>query len=170
MRFLRDRRGAAAPTTFLFTLVLLAICATLIDLYNLATARAWADRVCQEASLQAVNSGRDLQAYITDGQVRLDPAVAEQEAEAVVQERLSEKGIAPAKCEVQVEVLPTGGAVPGFPPVGNASVLGRDFQSPDPAVGVYLALQVPTTFMRALGLGQETTVHAFAASALSMRP
>jgi hypothetical protein len=158
---MRSERGSAGAG-FALMLIVLALSASLLDIYSLATAKAWADRVCQEASLVAVSTARDLAAYVQTGRVRVDPDVADQVAREVVALRAQQRGY---QYSVQVEVLEEGGSVPGFPPAG--SILGRDFAGNDPAVGVYLEVEVPTAFMKALGFGNATRVHAFAASSLS---
>lgn len=169
-RHLDGERGSASAGAFFLSLVVLALCAVLIDLYSLASARDWADHACLDASMRAVSAGKDLAAYVETGAVALDAGVARQEALAALDELATAKGLGPGDYSARVEVLERGGTVLGFPPAARASILGAgDWSSPDPSVGIYVEVRVQTAFLRGLGLEEASTVHAFAASSLTAR-
>jgi hypothetical protein len=163
---IRGEEGQVAPAALVLILTLLAVGAVLTDGLHLLDARHRAYRVASDAALQGTRAGADYASYVTAGAVRLDAVAAGDAARDVVAGEMAEWG--QDAYTVTVEVLEGGGTVLDFPSHPNASQVGRtEWQSSEPAVGVYLEVPIDTLLMGALGLDAVTEVHAFAAAGLS---
>lgn len=157
--------GQMAPSAVVVVLLLIVVAGVLVDGLYLLTVRHGAYRVAADAALQGVRAGTDYWHYITQGEMRLNPAVAVNQAMDVV-----DAGVAPWGLEghtVQVEVLadPDGGTIANFPPYPSAQQQGgTTWQEDRPAVGVYVQADVPAFFLGWFNGNMPITVHAFGAS------
>lgn len=150
-----DRRGQVTLSAVVAVLLLMLVAGALVDGLNWVVVRHQALQIAQDAALQGARAGVDYEAFVREGEGRLDVAAARGRALAVVQEE------APwGSYEVQVAVLPEpqGGTATGFPPHPNA---GPEWTADSPAVGVYLAVPVDFFFLKFLGV---TEIHVFAAA------
>jgi hypothetical protein len=140
---IRDRRGQSAVWGFLAMFAFIAIASGLVDLYRLYAARNWAYSVAQEAAMAGASRGRDWSAITVDGQMRLNAAIARDEAERLVTTEMAARGISGYTMDIRVLPDPDGGSIAGYPsmPVRLGSSLG-EWQSDEPAVGVYLEVPV----------------------------
>lgn len=148
-----NERGQAAIWGMLTMLLLVVIAGALVDVYRLVEARNWAYAVAQEAALRGVSLGRDWGSVTNGTKIRLDSAMAWQEALLLAQEEMDARQVTGYTIDVHVLPGPDGGTVPGFPPrrvrLGNNR---GEWSSPEPAVGVYISLPVPLTLLKFIGL------------------
>lgn len=159
--FRKHESGQAAALAVLLVMLLAIVAGGVVDLYRLQETKNWAYRAAEAAALAGVAEGRDYSAWMTGGQMRLDPALALAAAEHTLQATLAWRGETDAIYEIRV--LEFGGVEPGFPP-SRANLWGSgDWVSDEPAVGVYLEIPV-STMLLGLVTGNEPIVHAFAAA------
>ncbi len=164
---IRDRRGQSAVWGFLAMFVFIAIASGLVDLYRLYAARNWAYSVAQEAAMAGASRGRDWSAITVDGQMRLNAAIARDEAERLVTTEMTARGITGYTMDIRVLPDPGGGSIPGYPlsPVRLGNSLG-EWQSDEPAVGVYLEVPVNWLLLDRLNIAVRT-VRVFAAAGVA---
>ncbi len=164
---IRDRRGQSAVWGFLAMFVFIAVAAGLVDLYRLYAARNWAYSVAQEAAMAGVSRGRDWSAITVDGQMRLNAAIARDEAERLVTTEMTARGITGYTMDIRVLPELGGGSIPGYPlrPVRLGNSLG-EWQSDEPAVGVYLEVPVNWLLLDRLNIAVKT-VRVFAAAGVA---
>jgi hypothetical protein len=160
---IRDRRAQSAVWGFLAMLVFIAIASGLVDLYRLFAARNWAYSVAQEAAMAGASRSRDWSAVATGGEIRLVEAIASHEAEQLVRAEMTARGISGYTIDIRVLPEPNGGSLAGYPPnpVRLGNVLG-EWQSDEPAVGVYLEVPVDWLLLDRLDISVRT-VRVFAA-------
>jgi hypothetical protein len=164
---IHDRRGQSMVWGFLAMLVFIALSAGLVDIYRLYAARNWAYTVAQEAAMTGASRGRDWSSLATDGNIRLDPNLAKNEAQGLVTAEMSARGISSYSLDVRVLPEATGGSLAGYPPrpVRMGSGMGN-WNSNEPAVGVYLEVPVSWLMLDMLHT-QEKTVRVFAAAGVA---
>lgn len=164
---IRDRRGQSAVWGFLAMFVFIAIASGLVDLYRLYAARNWAYSVAQEAAMAGASRGRDWSAITVDGQMRLNAAIARDEAERLVTTEMTARGISGYTMDIRVLPDPDGGSIAGYPlrPVRLGNSLG-EWQSDEPAVGVYLEVPVNWLLLDRLIIAVKT-VRVFAAAGVA---
>lgn len=157
MRFLKKRTGQTAASAAVAVVLLIVVAAGLMDGLNLLSTRQRCLEVATAAALRGASRGRDYASYVAAGQLWLDAAQAQTEAQAAADAGLS--GLALTGYTVRVEVLPApgGGSIGDFPP-------GRTWTAAEPSVGVYLAAPVDVVLMRWINGGGPVTIHAFAAA------
>jgi len=161
-----DRQAQSAVWGFLFLLIFIAISAGLVDIFRLYAARNWAYSVAQEAALTGISKGRDWNSVTASG-MSLDTAVAQSQASVVVNNAMSQRGIAGYTMDVRVLPDPAGGSIAGYPPrpVRLGSSLG-DWSSDEPAVGVYLRVPVKWLLLDGLNIAAKS-VSVFAAAGVA---
>jgi hypothetical protein len=164
---IRDRRAQSVVWGFLGMLVFIALASGLVDIYRLYAARNWAYGVAQEAAMAGASRGRDWSSFMVDGNVRLDPDQSSAQAQSVIVFAMSSREIAGYVVDVRVLPDPGGGSVAGYPPrpVRMASGAGN-WNSNEPAVGVYLEVPVNWIMLDMLNLN-EKTVRVFAAAGVA---
>lgn len=164
---IRDRRGQSAVWGFLAMFVFIAIASGLVDLYRLYAARNWAYSVAQEAAMAGASRGRDWGAVATGGEIRLVEAIARDEAEQIVTTEMNARGVTGYTMDIRVLPEPDGGSIAGYPlrPVRLGSSL-REWQSDEPAVGVYLEVPVNWLLLDRLNIAVKT-VRVFAAAGVA---
>lgn len=164
---IRDRRGQSAVWGFLAMFVFIAIASGLVDLYRLYAARNWAYSVAQEAAMAGASRGRDWSTVATGGEIRLVEAIARDEAKRLATSEMNARGITGYMMDVRVLPEPGGGNLAGYPPrpvrLGNS--LG-EWQSDEPAVGVYLEVPVNWLLLDRLNISVKT-VRVFAAAGVA---
>ena len=104
---------------------------------------------------------------MVDGNVRLDPDISNAQAQAVIDSAMSSQGVAAYVKDVRILPDPGGGSIAGYPPrpVRMASGAGN-WNSSEPAVGVYLEVPVNWLMLDMLNLN-EKTVRVFAAAGVA---
>lgn len=164
---IHDRRAQSAVWGFLAMMVFIAIASGLVDIYRLYAARNWAYIVAQEAAMAGASRGRDWSAVAWDGQMRLNEAIAQDEAEKLVTAEMTARGITDFSMDVRVLPEPIGGTITGYPlsPVRIGGGLG-DWSSDEPAVGVYLEVPVNWLLLDRLNISMKT-VRVFAAAGVA---
>jgi hypothetical protein len=162
-----DRKAQSAVWGLLSTLVLIAIASGLVDMYRLYAARNWAYAVAQEAAMAGASRGRDWSAVTAGGQIQLNATIAKAEAEQIIAAEMSARGIAGYQMDVRVLPDPSGGGIAGYPPrpVRLGTGLG-DWNSNEPAVGVYLEVPVNWLLLDRLNISLKT-VRVFAAAGVA---
>lgn len=162
-----DRRAQSVVWGFLSMLVFIALAAGLVDIYRLFAARNWAYTVAQEAAMASASRGRDWSSLMVDGNIRLDPVISREAAQTLLAAAMLDRGIDTYVYDVRVLPDPGGGAIAGYPPrpVRLGSGMGN-WNSDEPAVGVYLEVPVNWLMLDMLNL-QEKTVRVFAAAGVS---
>ncbi len=121
--------------------------------------------MCREAARRGVIEGGEWPptGFYASGHLTLVPWKARAEAEAFLLDALSRRGIVDYEYDIRVVPGPTGGTVPGFPPVLRAAQDGREMHVDGPGVGVYLEFSVPTVWLGLISRG-EYRIHVFAAA------
>lgn len=164
---LHDRRAQSAVMGILILLVLLLLAAGLVDLYRAFTARTWAYSVAQEAALIGVSSARDWETLSSTGEMRLNEAVAIHSAGETVVTEMETRGISNYTVSIRVLPEPDGGQVEDFPPrpvrLGTAK---GDWETDEPAVGVYLQVPVDWVLLDTFGI-PEKSVSVFASAGVT---
>ena len=162
-----ERKAQSAVWGLLTMLVLVAIAGGLVDIYRLYAARNWAYSVAQEAALAGASRGRDWSAITGGGNIRLNSATAQNEAQNLVAAEMSVRGLNQYVMDVRVLPDPTGGSISGYPPspVRLGPGLGT-WNSSEPAVGVYLEVPVSWLMLDMLG-NQPKTVRVFASAGVA---
>lgn len=160
---LSDREGQSAVWALLAILVLFAIASGLVDIYRLVAARNWAYSVAQEAALSGASRGRDWSS-LSAGSVGLVTDTAQSTAEGVVQNEMAARGIQGYSLDVRVLPNSTGGSISNYPPQPVRLREGRgNWQTDEPAVGVYLVVPVNWLLLDSLGIAPKSvTVFASA--------
>ena len=163
----QDRKAQSAVWGFLAMLVFIAVASGLVDIYRLYAARNWAYSVAQEAAMAGASRGRDWNSVSGDGNISLNAATAQTEAQTLIMKEMTARGI--TGYEMDVRVLPDadGGSVSEYPPekVRLGEGLGN-WNSNEPAVGVYLEVPVNWLMLDQLNI-QEKIVHVFAAAGVA---
>jgi len=171
-RHLVGQRGQAAVWGLFIILIVTLLAAALLDVGRAQATRAELYHVAEDAAFVGAGRGRDYATFLATGTWALDSAMAYDEALAQATARLDELQ-AQGRIQgytLQVAVLPeaAGGAVPGFPPVPRAGLGGIvDWTETAPAVGVYVAADVPTILFGLVDGADHVTVHTFAAAGLT---
>jgi hypothetical protein len=145
-------------------LIFILIAAGLVDIYRLYSARNWAYSVAQEAALAGVSQGRDWSSVTATGTIRLIPEIATSQAQQIISEEMITRGISRFSADIRVLPDPSGGAITGYPP--RAVRLGDsqgDWSENEPAVGVYLTIQVEWLLLDRVGI-TEKSVSVFASA------
>jgi len=106
-----ERKAQSAVWGLLSILVLVVIAGGLVDIYRLYAARNWAYSVAQEAALAGASRGRDWDAVLTTGFIQLDQAVANSEAQNVVNSAMQARGIIGYTSSIRVLPDPFGGTL-----------------------------------------------------------
>ncbi|MBU0493645.1 MAG: hypothetical protein KKA73_29265 [Chloroflexi bacterium] len=160
--------GQALFWVILGLLIVLIVGAGTLDVYQCETTRAGLYQVAAEASLIGVSRGRDWSYYTVSGQWALDNDVAYAEAWAAAQMALAQRNLTAVDLQIAVLPDPSGGVVAEFPPVPRAD-LGQasDWSTDEPAVAVYIAADVSTTFFGWINASDHVTVHVFSAAGLA---
>jgi hypothetical protein len=162
-----DRRGQSAVWGLLAILVFVTVAGGLVDIYRLYAARNWAYSIAQEAALAGASRGRDWSAVLNYGLIQLDQFVASSEAQKVVNSAMQARGITEYTSSIRVLPDPFGGTVSGFPP--HPVRLGEslsDWSSNEPAVGVYLEVQVQWTILNLFWIDSKV-VRVFASAGVA---
>ncbi len=167
-RWWRDERGQMVPAALLVLLLLAALAAAVLDVGQLLHVRQRVYQITADAALQGARAGAQYEAYVLGGAVTLDPVSATAQAQTVVIAGLHAAHITTYTVQIAVLADAGGGVVPGFPPVAQADATGAaDWSSAEPAVGVYVAADVPTLWLHWI-LGTATVpVHAFSAAGIA---
>ena len=145
MRFFSAQRGNGLAYGVLATALLILVVGALYDVYAAYHYRAWGYQAAGEAARTGTLAGTGLD-YAT-GTVSFDAATARQATEVFLVAALARKGIASYDYAIQTISDPTGGVVPGFPPVPAANLDGGAMRLTGPGVGVYLEFTVPTAWL-----------------------
>jgi len=163
---LSARGGQAWAGGVMLVVILILAAAVLADVYHLHQVRNFAYGLAADAALAGANQGRDFVGYYSSQRGRLGLASsAYATALDVVAEGMSERGITGYEVIIQVISDSNGGEVQNFPPVPRAGLAGEShWTTSGPAVGVYLAVPVPTNLFGLVNGGQPFTVHAFHAA------
>ena len=163
----QDRKAQSMVWGFLAMLIFIVVSSGLVDIYRLYAARNWAYSVAQEAAMAGASRGRDWTSVADGGDIRLNGATAQTEAQALVSAEMSARGVTGYEMDVRVLPNPEGGSISGYPPdpVRLGEGLGN-WTSNEPAVGVYL--QVPVNWLMLDTLNIESkTVRVFAAAGVA---
>jgi hypothetical protein len=164
---LQDRRAQSAVMGILILLVLLLLTAGLVDLYRAFAARTWAYSVAQEAALIGVSSARDWETLSTTGEMRLNEAVAIQSAGETVMTEMATRRITDYELIIRVLPEPNGGRFENFPPRPVRLGTGKgDWETNEPAVGVYLQVPVDWVLLDTFGI-PEKSVSVFASAGVA---
>lgn len=162
-----DARGSATLAGVFVVLILVLLAAALVDVYRIQDTRAFAYSAANDAALRGASFGRAWDRFTATGEMGLDPLSAENAAQSALGELLAARGIVPYAYEIQVLPDPGGGSVANFPPVARAELTGAPaWTEARPAVGVYLAIPVPTILFGFVNGNQPVTAHAFAAAGI----
>jgi len=164
---MRGERGQAAAASVLLVLVMVLIAGAMVDVYRLQEARSWAYRAAEAAALTGVTLGRDLSTVYTHGRPRVDPGVGHDTAEQALLDALARWGA--TRYAYDIRVAEWGGEVfSGYPPVARADMWGESPWQPDePAVGVYLEMDVQTYILGLVNGNAPVAVHVFAAAGVA---
>lgn len=162
---MRDRRGYATVWGVALTMLFILLVGAVYDVYTAYHYRTWGYEVVGEAARRGVIEGGEWPptGFYASGHLTLAPWKARAEAEAFLLDALSRRGIADYEYDIRVVPGPTGGTVPGFPPVLRAAQDGREMRVDGPGVGVYLEFSVPTVWLGLISRG-EYRIHVFAAA------
>jgi hypothetical protein len=164
----KNQRGQTIVAAVVLVMLLVVVAGGIVDLYRLQETRNWAYRAAESAALAGTVLGRDLAAVYTRGQVRIDPVNGYLYAEEAVLDALSRRG---ATGSYDIRVIEWGGeTISNYPPVARADMWDAgSWTSIEPAVGVYLEVEVDT-FLYCFVSGEgPATVHAFAAAGVATR-
>ena len=162
---MRDRRGYATVWGVALTMLFILLVGAVYDVYTAYHYRTWGYEVVSEAARRGVIEGGEWPptGFYASGHLTLVPWKARAEAEAFLLDALSRRGIVDYEYDIRVVPGPTGGTVPGFPPVLRAAQDGREMHVDGPGVGVYLEFSVPTVWLGLISRG-EYRIHVFAAA------
>lgn len=159
-----DRKAQSAVIGLIFVLVLITIASGLVDIYRLYAARNWAYQVAQEAALAGASRGRDWNSITAGDEMRLNADIAISEAQEIVQVEMDSRQIVGYSMDIRVLPEPNGGTISGFPPRSVRLGTSRgDWNSDEPAVGIYLTMPVSWLMLDRLGIvGKSVSVFAAA--------
>ncbi len=147
--------------------VMIAVVGGLVDVYRLLEVRNWAYSVAQEAALTGASYGRDWSSLMVSGGIRSDPTSAQSKAESLVRSEMSYRGISNYSMDIRVLPDPGGGEIDGYPALPTRLGVGRgDWNSNEPAVGVYLTIPVNWLILDSLGLVSKS-VSVFASAGVA---
>jgi hypothetical protein len=168
MRLLSAQRGNGLVYGALATALLILLVGALYDVYAVYHYRTWGYQAAGEAARRGVLHGTGLD--YAAGVPNLDEAMARAAAEAALSAALARRGITDYRYDIRVLTAPTGGTIPGFPPVARANLDGGPMALTGPGVGVYLEYAVPTAWLHLIGQDRYQ-VHVFsAAQATEVQP
>lgn len=140
---MKRERGQAMVAAMLAALLLVVLAAGVVDLARLQSLRLWAYRAAEASAVAGAALGRDYAAYVTGGEIRLDPALALTAAEKALLLTLDDKGLsAAASYDIRVHPTNTAAVFAGYPPVAHAGMTPGDWSPESPAVGVYLEVLI----------------------------
>lgn len=161
-------RGQMIVAAVVLVMFLVLVAGGAVDLYRLQETRNWAYRTAEAAALAGAVLGRDLSSVYTTGQVRVDPVNGYLYAEEAALDALARRG---AVGSYDIRVIEWGGeTVTNYPPVARADMWDSgSWTSSEPAVGVYLEIEVDTFLYCFINGGGPVTVHAFAAAGVATR-
>jgi hypothetical protein len=145
MRFFSAQRGNGLAYGVLATALLILVVGALYDVYAAYHYRTWGYQAAGEAARTGTLAGTGLD--YAAGTVSFDAAAAYQAAEQFLVAALARKGVTGYSYDIQTISDPTGGVVPGFPPVPAANLDGGAMRLTGPGVGVYLEFTVPTAWL-----------------------
>jgi hypothetical protein len=162
-----DRNAQSLLWGFLAMLIFIVVSSGLVDIYRLYAARNWAYSVAQEAAMAGASIGRDWTSVADGGDIRLNGATAQTEAQALVLAEMNARGVTGYEMDVRVLPDPEGGSISGYPPdpVRLGEGLGN-WTSNEPAVGVYLEVPVSWLMLDTLNI-ESKTVRVFAAAGVA---
>ncbi|MBU1751637.1 MAG: hypothetical protein KKA73_28510 [Chloroflexi bacterium] len=171
-RRLVGQPGQAVVWGLFVILIVTLLAAALLDVGRAESTRAELYHVAEDAAFVGAGRGRDYATYLATGTWTLDSVVAHDEALAQATARLDELQVQGRiqGYTFQVAVLSEtmGGTVPGFPPVPRAGLAGiTDWTESEPAVGVYIAADVPAILFGLVNGADYVTVHVFSAAGLA---
>jgi hypothetical protein len=160
----QDRKAQSAVLGLLVILVLILLSAGLVDIYRLYAARNWAYSVAQEAALAGASKGRDWNTLATTGEIRINETIATSQAEWIVASEMETRHISGYTLDIQVFPDPGGGTIHSYPPRPVRLGTGKgDWNTTEPAVGVYLAVPVDWLMLDTFGI-VEKSVSVFASA------
>ena len=182
----RKNHGQVLVLAVVIFFLFFAVATVLIDVYILFEARNWGYRAAQQAALAGasysttkwtflqptVDPAADTPTPYAGGclqpvQVELDPVEAETAAENILLSEMAARGLAyPADFDYEIEVhdLHDGGTTAAWPPYPvRLGISSADWQTDNPAVGVYISFHVDTFLLSALGI-TPGDIHVFAAA------
>jgi hypothetical protein len=161
-----DERGSATVAGLFFTLILVALAAAIVDVYRIQDARTFAYSAANDAALRGASLGRDWDQFTTTGEMTLDPYAASGSAQAALEQVMQAREISNFQYQIGVIPNPGGGTftLPA-PCLPRASLWNTTtWTETQPAVGVCVALPVPTILFGLVNGNQPVTVNAFAAA------
>ncbi len=166
---LRNERGSAMVAGLLFTIVLLALTAAVVDVYRLQDTRTFAYSAANDAALRGASFGRDWDRFQATGEMYLDPYGATNAAQTSLEQLMQTRGLSRYQYQIGVIPNPGGGTFPLPPPcVARASLWDTTtWTENQPAVGVCVQVQVPTILFGLINGNQPVTVNAFAAAGVA---
>ena len=162
----RGERGSASIAGLFFTLILMVLAAAVVDLYRLQDMRTFAYSAANDAALRGASLGRDWNAYMTTGEMYLDPYAANQAAQNALDQVMQARGITGYESHVGIMPNPGGGTftLPA-PCLPRASFWDTvTWTETQPAVGVCVVVPVQTILFGLVNGNQPVTVNAFAAA------
>ena len=109
----QDRKAQSMVWGFLAMLIFIVVSSGLVDIYRLYAARNWAYSVAQEAAMAGASRGRDWTSVAGGGDIRLNEATAQTEAQALVSAEMSTRGVTGYEMDVRVLPDPEGGSISG---------------------------------------------------------
>ena len=154
----RRQHGQVAVQAVLLVLLFILLASALVDAYTLLEARNWGYQAAQQAALAGVSQGRDWASLASPpctggpAPIRLVAASAQNAATGLLKQEMALRGISQFTYDIRVLPDYDGGDIPGYPPetVRLGDALG-EWDSPEPAVGVYLSFPVSTFLMSFVG-------------------
>jgi len=139
----QNEEGQTTVAAMLAVLLLVVLAAGGVELARLYSLRLWAYRAAETAAVAGASLGRDYAAYVDQGEIGLETAIAFEAAEETLRQALDSKGVsAVANYDIRVHPQDLPGLYPGFPPVEHAGMVPGDWAPTAPGVGVYLELRI----------------------------
>jgi len=166
----RSESGQVVVLGVILAMLFIGLAGALIDVYVLLEARHWAYQAAQQATLVGVSKGRSWSGVTADRgclePMTLNATAAGSEAENLLHQEMTLRGITDYAYDVRVLPDATGGSIPGFPPQSVRLGDGRGSWSlSEPSVGLYLTFPVQTFFLAFFGRPQ-VQMDVFAASSI----
>jgi hypothetical protein len=124
---------------------MILVVGALYDVYAAYHYRTWGYQAAGEAARTGTLAGTGLD--YAAGTVSFDATVAQQAAAQFLVAALARQGIGAYNYDIRTIAEPTGGEVPGFPPVAHANLDGGAMRLTGPGVGVYLEFTFPTAWL-----------------------
>jgi hypothetical protein len=167
----RGERGSASIAGLLFTLILMALAAAIVDVYRLEDTRTFAYSAANDAALRGASFGRGWDAFTSTGEMYLDPDAATIAAQNALEAVVSGRGITTYQYQIGVIPSPGGGTARLPAPCASRASFWNTttWSETQPAVGVCIQIQVPTILLGLVNGNQPVTVNAFAAAGVVER-